>query len=403
VDAILPYALIPDTPNVYVCGCYERWVSIYLQAVRALNLSWALIESGRIQRGARVCVVGGGFAGLTMAAGLGRAGVRVTLLERNRALLATQRDNRVRSIHPHIHEWPRPGALEPRAGLPLLDWHAGLSADMAAEVLDGFAKEVARSAIEVRTAVGAVDLTEGPRISGEPFDAVVLALGVGLEKSFGALPLRSYWADDTIARIGDGAARSHLVTGIGEGGVIDALYLCLAGFSHASIAAELAAIEAMRPIEEELLAIEREIERRSDEEANQILHARYRALQVPSDVDALLMSRARHDTHVTLNGPEAHPLAARSDVLNRFLISRLVSLGKIAWLPGKIADVTAGFEVTLDGGTHHRFDEVHIRHGTVPSMKLAFPALWDRYLPARQRLPHLTPEPMWPAGWWDGA
>src|ERR1700759_3651103 len=50
-DAILPYAVIPDTPGTYVCGCLERWVSIHLQAVRALNLAWAL----PLAAPARVC------------------------------------------------------------------------------------------------------------------------------------------------------------------------------------------------------------------------------------------------------------------------------------------------------------------------------------------------------------
>src|SRR5262245_56495822 len=104
-EAILPYALVPGMPGIYVCGCFERWVSIHLQAVRGLNLAWALCESGRIGPGARAVVVGGGFAGLAAAAGLGWKGVRVTLLERGPALLHTQKNNRVRHIHPHIHEW----------------------------------------------------------------------------------------------------------------------------------------------------------------------------------------------------------------------------------------------------------------------------------------------------------
>src|SRR5438094_9504578 len=120
MDEIFSYAIVPGMPSVYVCGCFERWVSIYLQAVRGFNLSWALVESGRAGRA--VAVVGGGFAGLAAAAGLAQKGVQVTLFEQNRELLQTQKYNRVRSIHPHIHEWPRKGALEPHAGLPLLDW-----------------------------------------------------------------------------------------------------------------------------------------------------------------------------------------------------------------------------------------------------------------------------------------
>jgi hypothetical protein len=401
LDEILPYAIVPGLERVYVCGCHERWVSIYLQSIRGLNLAWALSTTGRVAPGARVAVVGGGFAGLCAAAGLGRRGARVTLLERRPALLEAQRGNRVRSIHPHIHEWPRPGSLEPRAGLPLLDWSAAVSADMARAVLDGFAAEVARSAISVVLSAPPLDL------DAAPYDAIVLALGVGMERSFGALPLRSYWTDDDIATPAAGPPRHHLVTGIGEGGVIDTLYLRLAGFSHAEIAAHLAEIAGMRPVEEELLAIEREIEAGGlcDADVNSLLEPRYLALPVPRAVDALLRSRARRDNRVTLNGPEPRPLAARADILNRFLLSRLVALGELDYLPGKIAAIDGvgeQFLVTLDHGPRARFDEVKVRHGTVPALATGFPEVWRRYAPARTALPHLTPSPAWPPGFFDG-
>ncbi len=411
MDAILPYALVPGLPRVYICGCFERWVSIYLQAVRALDLAWAMVESGRVASGARVAVVGGGFAGLTLAAGLGRKGVAVTLVEQNTQLLATQRANRVRSIHPHIHQWPHPGALEPHAGLPLLDWHAGLSADMADQVLRAFDAEVARSRIIVATGARPVVLSADARSASlawggraaEAFDAVVLALGVGIEKSFGQLPLRSYWSDDHIADIGP-VLRRHLVTGIGEGGVIDALYLRLAGFSHAEFAARIDAIDGMGEVAHALIEIETEVAGLDDRAANQALHRRYGNLRVPSAVDDFLRSRLRGDTHVTLNGPEPHPLAARADVLNRFLIARLIALGELHYRSGKIADLVAagsGFVATFDDGVALHFDEVEIRHGTVPSLKAGFPSVWERYQPARAALPHLVPAPAWPQGYFE--
>jgi hypothetical protein len=395
MEQVLAYALVPEMPNVYVCGCFERWVSIYLQSLRGLNLAWALTESGRVTPSQRAAVVGGGFAGLACAAGLGRKGMAVTLFELHPQLLHTQRQNRVRSIHPHIHEWPRQGALDPRAGLPLLDWHAGISAEMASEVLRQFDAEVSRSRIEVRT--GARNL----RLSDLGFDTVVLALGVGVEKSFGNLPLKSYWSDDTIAEVHPGPVRHHLVTGIGEGGVIDALYLKLERFSHAEIAARLAEIPAMQKVEAALLALEEQLAPLDDLTANAVLWEGHGALEVPAEVDALLRQRARRDTRVTLNGPEPHPLAARADILNRFLISRLVALGELEYRPGKISDIASDFTVTFDDGKSERFDEVEIRHGTFPALKSGFPEVWERYHPARVKLPHLTPAPAWPDGYFE--
>jgi hypothetical protein len=397
-SAVWPYAEVPGVRGVYVCGCLERWVSIQLQATRALNLLWGLVSEGRVPRGGRVLVVGGGFAGLTAAAAFSRLGVKATLLERGKELLATQRNNRVRWIHPHIHEWPRKGSLEPSAGLPLLNWRAGLSADMAAEVLRGFEEERAQGRIEVRT--GAT--TELKQLL-EGYDAAVLALGVGIEKSFGALPLRSYWADEDIATVRSGPPRHHLVTGIGEGGVIDVLYLRLAGFSHHGLAQRLAGMPGMAAVERGLLELEASVEGLSDADANVELTLRTNALPIPRAMDDVLRSMLRSDTRVTLNGPEAHPLAARADIFNRLLISRLIALGALTYRPGKVKDIQpagARWRVELDDGASLEVDEVNIRHGTVPTMKTGFPELWERYEPHRRALPHLVPQPMWPEGAW---
>jgi hypothetical protein len=384
-------------PNVYVCGCFERWVSIYLQSVRGLNLSHALVASGRA--GKRAAVIGGGFAGLACAAGLGRKGVEVTLFEQNRELLQTQKYNRVRSIHPHIHEWPRAGSLTLRAGLPLLDWEAGISAEMADTVLRQFAAEVEHSKIRVIT--GNKVMLNGTSVGSENFDSVILALGVGVEKSFGNLPLKSYWSDDSIAKIGP--HKTHLVTGIGEGGVIDALYLRLTNFSHLEIAQRLAEIPGMKEVEENLLEIESDIENLDDAEANGVLWNRYNLLPVPREVDDLLKSRARKDTFVVLNGPDPHPLAARADILNRFLISRLIALGELTYLHARIVDIRDGNRVIFDTGASIPYDEIEIRHGTFPALKVGFPEVWERYHPVRMTLPHLVPVPMWPADWFTSS
>jgi hypothetical protein len=407
-DLVFPYAVVPDHPGIYVCGCFERWVSIYTQGVRGLNLAWGLMQE-RVRPGGAVCVVGGGFSGLAVAAGLARRGARVTLLERNAELLTAQRHNRVRWIHPRIHEWPQAGSRDPRAGLPVLDWDAGLSADVAARVLDGFLAEAARAPIEVVTGAASVALAPGPTVAvgdapPRPYAAVVLALGLGIERSFGALPLRSYWGDDTIAVPRPGPPRHHLVTGIGEGGVIDALYLRLVGFSHAELADRLAEIPRMAAVERELLHIEERIAPLPDDEATRLLGERYAELPVPPEADALLAGRARRDTRVTLNAPEPVPLAPHADIFNRFLISRLVALGELTYVAGKIdgiAEAGDGYDVVLDDGSRHRFDEVNIRHGTVPALRSAFPDIWDSYHPARIRLPHLLPAPQWPAGFFD--
>ncbi|MGV3620616.1 MAG: FAD-dependent oxidoreductase [Archangium sp.] len=387
MNDLWPYAEVPGMPHVYVCGCFERWVSIHLQEIRGLNLAWALAKERGVKR---VTVVGGGFAGLACAAGLSRLGVKVTLIERANELLATQRNNHVRFIHPHIHHWPREGCLSTVAELPMLGWNAGLSSAMAKEVLDGFEAEAKN--IDVQLGVKSVDLAQ--------HETVVLALGVGIEKTFGSLPLRSYWADEDIAVEHHGFVRHHLVTGLGEGGVIDTLYLRLKSFSHQRFAETFATIPGMKEVERKLLEFEDEIASLDDVAANERIFNFSNALDVPREVDDFMSANLRTDTRVTLNGPEKFPLAARADIFNRFLISRLLALNAIQYVPGKITAVEEdgiGWIATLESGATLGCDEVNVRHGTVPSLKTAFPEVWERYAPVRAKLPHLVPGPQWPA------
>jgi len=105
------------------------------------------------------------------------------------------------------------------------------------------------------------------------------------------------------------------------------------------------------------------------------------------------------------DGPEPFALAPRADILNRFLISRLLALRAITYVPGKIANLLpegTGFRATLDSGATLEVDDVKVRHGTVPSLKAAYPEVWEKYHPARMALPHLTPEPFWPNGYFSG-
>src|SRR5262245_9637646 len=93
-DKILASYKAADT-GLYFVGMFSTGVTVLSQQVRALNLAWGLIESKTIlclpappasgvpAEPSRVAVIGGGFAGLTFAAGLlaKRANARITIFE----------------------------------------------------------------------------------------------------------------------------------------------------------------------------------------------------------------------------------------------------------------------------------------------------------------------------------
>jgi len=134
-------------PGIYLIGCLERGVTLYSQQVRAHNLAWALWqrerEGGR-QLG-RVAIVGGGVAGLTIAACvlcLFNESVTVSLFEQRWDLLPLQQGSDARWLHPKIYSWPEQGSRVPSASLPVLDWSEGRASDVARMILKEFGKYI---------------------------------------------------------------------------------------------------------------------------------------------------------------------------------------------------------------------------------------------------------------------
>ena len=122
--------------NVYLLGCLETGLTIYAQQARALNLVWSLIETAPATSLEKVAVVGGGFGGLTAAAGLLKKGVQhVTIFEKHSTLCPLQKGSDIRWVHPKIYEWPDDESTIPTAALPILNWNAGRAADVVADVL----------------------------------------------------------------------------------------------------------------------------------------------------------------------------------------------------------------------------------------------------------------------------
>src|ERR1700742_1387569 len=123
---------------LYVVGTFDTGVTVLSQQYRALNLGWGLVSSGQVPEGRSECavksiaIVGGGFAGLTVAAGLIKKEVKakITLFERHDTLLPLQQGSDSRWLHPHIYDWPVEGSESFSAALPVLNWTAARASDV---------------------------------------------------------------------------------------------------------------------------------------------------------------------------------------------------------------------------------------------------------------------------------
>jgi hypothetical protein len=244
--------------NIYLLGSFEPSLTIYKQQVRALNLVWSMIEALPPAKLGRVAVIGGGFAGLTAAAALLHKGVKnVTIFEKRATLCPLQDGSDTRWVHPGIYDWPDEGSNMPTAALPLLNWNAGRASDVVVEVLHDWDRilrnKTSNQTVSVFLNVKHLRLNRtaeiewvGERVDGltrEPpsgnkskFESAILAVGFGLEPT----ARFSYWRNEQLGQpeLVPGM-RTYLVSGHGDGALVDLFRIRIARFRQDRILFDL--------------------------------------------------------------------------------------------------------------------------------------------------------------------
>ncbi|MEA2758944.1 MAG: hypothetical protein QOH65_1557 [Methylobacteriaceae bacterium] len=276
--------------HLYIVGTFASGVTVLSQQVRALNLVYALIEGGcvscrepsesaALERPAdetaadvpetlkKVAIIGAGFSGLTLAAGLIKKGAKVdlTLFEQRDTLLPLQQGSDSRWLHPHIYDWPAEGSEANAAMLPVLNWTAARASDVVVQLLAGWKHEIvpaqrqkklrlycntrhlqvheAREGLQVEwvgEARNEVDGTAahngGATGESDRFDIVVLTVGFGIEHG----ETTSYWRNEIFGQPHlDEPRRTYLVVGQGDGAMIDLLRLRISQYRQDRILGEL--------------------------------------------------------------------------------------------------------------------------------------------------------------------
>jgi tetratricopeptide (TPR) repeat protein len=383
---------VPGEPGVFILGCFERRVTLYSQQVRALNLIHALFAEKRLREGSRVGIVGGGVGGVTAAAGAAVRGCKVTLLEQEDEPLLLFRNNQQRWLHPHIYDWPEPSSERAQAGLPVLDWSAGRAGDVATQLLEGWRLLKEQYGIVVPPNAQYVQLPGGrggellltwnsPGPDHESFDAVILAVGFGIEKTVEHVEFSPYWKNDGLDyrfHTSGPAMRRFLVSGTGDGGLVDLFRIRIADFSHERIVKDFFSDPSLDDVKSELLTVEAELHQGSLRPED--LYKRYRGLQVPGQLDERLQDRLRGDTTAVLNGLDLSPLSPRACVLNRFFASRMLRLG-VPYRQGmfKATQTAGGYEVSFpDSSDTEFFHGVVVRHGPRSALERSFKAVWEK-------------------------
>ncbi len=252
-SAILLSSRVPDHRNAFAIGPFASRVSFASQQRRAFNLIWAIDEDLK-KAGDRdglsdkeIVIVGAGLAGLTSAYAAAAYGANVWVFERQWSLLETLASASHRDIHPTINFWPEE-ELEATTYFPFFNWIYGKCPDVIYQIRDFFERGKRPSKIKEvykgTTVTGAefqdgkwhieYKYSKGGRRKKD-YDIIIFATGFGTESTIPNFKTPGYWdsVKDEIGAVSesDGAAFDHhVVSGTGDGGLIEVLRLLFKNF-----------------------------------------------------------------------------------------------------------------------------------------------------------------------------
>jgi hypothetical protein len=428
--------------GIYILGTLQKGVTAYNQQVRALNLVYALCKSGVPMESIKsVAVIGGGIGGLMLAASVAAmTKAKISLFEQHADLCPLQQGCDTRWLHPHIYAWPELGSRQPSALLPFLQWREGRASDVASEVLRRFAevckfkseklnmagrisvfvdvkeikidqtkKEISWVGFETADFGGFSRKTAGVGKS-EKFDLILLAVGFGRERPARAGSQQLYWQNDDLSqpRLTE-ESRTFLVSGSGDGALVDLFRLTIERFRQDRIVYEifdgnLDEIECA--IRKEIATREESMKNSSKPESWWAFFERLekksesKSVHLSESID-LLKSRLRKDTRVILHvsGPSKKirsmegALEQKSSFLNKLLTYMLYRCG--AFIPS-----FRGLEETIKRFGPHRRDII-CRHGTDSVGTICDLFLDDipNELFDDLRNRQQSPAPLWPPGY----
>lgn len=333
------------TPCIYVLGCLEQRVTLYSQQVRALNLVSALLNEGIIGSKSRVAIVGGGGAGLTAAAALALAVPdlkALDLYEQKPDLLHLQLKSPHRYLHPHLYDWPAEGSLRLDAGLPLLNWSAGTAGEVATQITDAFneisdhfplLKVKRQHWVEaVRAFPGGscrVIVADNP-LAGDVYDVALLCIGFGNERLTDNEINHSYWDATLLSGPIRGNARKYrvLISGNGDGGLVDFVTAAFAGKSQQEICEFIASRDDLEQTKQVLLEIEEEAWRPGSDIDIYTEYSTRIPDTLPSGIWAEVAARLRSDATVLFHTRHNRLLRKETAILNRFLTYLAITTDK---------------------------------------------------------------------------
>jgi Pyridine nucleotide-disulphide oxidoreductase len=351
----LDAAKVEGKPGIYFIGPFGRRVSFASQQRRALNTIWALEKAGKIREGQDIAVVGGGLAGLTAAVALAARKYSVWLYESRPRVLNAQALTMHRYVHPTVNFWPEKN-LDATTQFPFMDWYADVCAPVVKGIRDEWEEffQDRLSEIYTSTKVEKVTISDGP--DDQPsvkitacgdgpeemiFNAVVFATGFGTETVVDGVDTHSYWDEDYLPE--NSKSKPIMISGTGDGGLIDALRCVHKEFRLGQLAVTFAAMLDSTSMKTKLRETEDKVQEFSGKLDDEKAAAKYAELypELLQKMDTgcrnfLNASLIKRDPPLRLVGRLSSPYSMNAAPVHKLIISHAIDAGAIIYEQGTL-------------------------------------------------------------------
>jgi hypothetical protein len=395
-----PNAEKDDRP-IYYIGPFGSRVSFQSQQRRALNIVGSLIEMNQIEDDDEVAIIGAGLAGMTAFAALSLQGYSVKLYEKGSGILTLQALSRHRYIHPTVNFWPHANP-ERTTNLPFFDWYSSDCPNVIEALLrqwDEDPNEPSRkdpmdpkyiqqftvsdpyfnhhmifSDYDAETRkVCLVEKNSGVRAE---VNLVLVTVGFGVEDNLGDLGQNPYWRDDALVDMSRQSGHDVIISGAGDGGLIDCLRFTFEGFKKGDFALDViealgkgsyASRENLKSIEEAAGKISNEDERAKflERSYKSILPKLNRSTKEMLSRALVKRSSGKYANRIRLIGQYSAPFEIGAAPINRLLVAYALQENAIEFINAKLDRDGDGYFLCIDGRKEYleKGAKVIVRHG----------------------------------------
>ena len=343
-EQVIKAVQIPCKSRIYLIGSYDKKITIYNEQVRALRICRALIEESIIQKDFKIGVLGGGIAGVTSAIALISKGYKVDLFEKEDELVQLQIKSEHRYVHPHIFSWPEKSSDWPHAGIPIeeLDWKADFASTVASKLLaktEVIEADNENLLIHRNTKIGNIQELSNSKLNliGDKnqfndFDALIVTVGFGSDKHPESETV-SYWDSDEITSNDN---IKVLISGRGDGALIDAIRYSLKDFNHKDLIDQFSNTEELMEFGNKIAQLDLQAKKEELKMNSFNLYEECKKLTIPQEILNSFNERVPQNTTITILSRSENPFKYQTAVINRAALLILEKLGKINYLQGEL-------------------------------------------------------------------